>query len=99
MSTWVGLVYFITWIKINASYLSFELQYLTYIIETKSISGKISGNSGMVLFAEINQAPSLYSMLQHIGRVATLELVLRNCLRYLEKTLIMGGGGLASKFM
>ena len=33
MSTWVGLVYFITWIKINASYLSFELQYLTYIIE------------------------------------------------------------------
>ena len=34
-----------------------DLQYLTQIIETKSIPGKIYGNSGMVHFAEINQAP------------------------------------------
>ena len=31
------------------------LQYLTEIIETKSIPGKIYGNSGMIHFAEINQ--------------------------------------------
>ena len=30
---------------------------ITKIIETKSIPGKIYGNSGMVHFAEINQAP------------------------------------------
>ena len=41
------------------------LQYLTYIIETKSIPGQIYENSGMAHFAEINQAPSAYSMLQH----------------------------------
>ena len=41
----------------------------------------------MVLFAEINQAPSPYSMLQHIGKVATPKLVPRNCLRYLQTTL------------
>ena len=34
-----------------------ELQYLTEIIKTKSIPGKISGNSGMVHFAEIDQPP------------------------------------------
>ena len=56
-----------------------ELQYLTYIIKTKSISG----NSGMVHFAEINQRPSPYSMLQHIDRVAIPKLVPRNCPRYL----------------
>ena len=77
-----------------------SLQYLTLIIETKSVLGKISGNSGMVHLAEINQAPSTYSMFRHIGRVATPKLVPRNCLRYLQTTLIMGGGeGLVSEFM
>ena len=38
--------------------------------------------------------PSPYSMLQDIGRVATLKLVSRNrYLRYLQTTLIFGGGG------
>ena len=31
-------------------------------------------------------------MLQHIGRVATPKLVPRNCLIYLQTTLIMGAG-------
>ena len=53
----------------------------------------------MVLFTEINQAPSPYSMLQHIGRVATPKLVPKNCLRYMQTTLIMGGGGSVSEFM
>ena len=53
----------------------------------------------MVHFEDINQAPSPYSMLQDFGRVATPKLVLRNCLRYLQTTLIMGGGGLVSEFM
>ena len=35
-------------------------------------------------------APSPYSMLQDIGRVATPKLVSRNCFRYLQTTLIMG---------
>ena len=65
------------------------LQYLTLIIETKSISGKMYRNSGMVHFPEINKAPSPYSMLQHIGRVETPKLVPRNCLRYLQTTLGM----------
>ena len=56
----------------------------TYI---KSIPGKIYGNSGMVHFADINQAPPPYSMLQDIGRVATPKLVPRNCLRYLQTIL------------
>ena len=38
-------------------------------------------------------------MLQHVWRVATLKLVPRNCLRYLQTTLTMGGGGLVSEFM
>ena len=38
--------------------------------------------------------PPLCSILQHIGRVVTPTLVPRNCLRYFQKTLIMGGGGL-----
>ena len=63
-------------------------------METKSIPGKIYENSGMVHFAEINQAPPPYSILQYIDRVATPKLVSRNCLRYLQTTLIMGGGGL-----
>ena len=33
----------------------------------------------MVHFAEINQAPFPNSILQHIGRVATLKLVPRTC--------------------
>ena len=57
------------------------------------------GNSGMVHFAEINQTPSPYSMLQHIIRVATPKLVPRNYLRYLQTTLIMGRRGLVSEFM
>ena len=61
--------------------------------------GKIYENSGMIHFAEINQAPSPYSMLQHIERVATLKLVPRTCLRYLQGTLIIGGGGLVSEFL
>ena len=42
----------------------------------------------MAHFAEINQAPSPYSMLQHIGRVATLKLVPRNWLKYLQTTML-----------
>ena len=42
------------------------------------------GNSGLVHFAEINQAPSPYSMLQNIGREATPTPDPRNCLRYLH---------------
>ena len=57
-----------------------------------SIPGKIYENSGMVRFADINQAPSPYSMLQDIERVATPKLVPRNCLSYLQTTLIMRGG-------
>ena len=41
----------------------------------------------MVNFAKINEAPSPYSMLQHIERVATAKLVTKNCLQYLETTL------------
>ena len=51
----------------------------------------------MVHFAEINQAPRPYTLLQYIGRVATPTLVPRNCIRYLKTTFIMGGGGLDSK--
>ena len=57
---------------------------VTKIIETKSIPEKIYGNSGMVFFAEINQAPSPDSLLQDIRRVATPKLVPRNCFRYLQ---------------
>ena len=56
------------------------------------IPEKISGNSGIVHVAEINQPPLLYSMLPHIVRVATSKLVPRNCPRYLQTTLNMGGG-------
>ena len=52
-----------------------------------------------VPLCEINQAPSPYSLLQHIGRVATPNLVPRNCLRYLQTILIMERGGLVSEFM
>ena len=53
----------------------------------------------MVHFAEINQAPPPYSMLQYIDRVATPKFVPRKCLSYLQTTLIMGGGGLVSEFI
>ena len=53
----------------------------------------------MVYFAEITQAPSLYSMLQNVGKVETLKLVPTNCLRYLQTTLTMGEKGLVSQFM
>ena len=46
----------------------------------------------MVLFAEINPAPPVYSMLQHIGKVASPKLAPRNCLRYLQTTFIMVEG-------
>ena len=38
-------------------------------------------------------------MLQDIGGVAKPKLVPRNRLRYLQTTLVMGGGGLVSEFM
>ena len=53
----------------------------------------------MVHFEETNQTPSCYLILQHTGRVATPKLVPRHCLRYLQTTLIMGGGRLVSEFM
>ena len=49
----------------------------------------------MVHFSEISQAPPLYSMLQHIGRVSTSKLASGNCLRYLQTTLTMGERGIA----
>ena len=39
-----------------------NLQYLTKIIETKSSSGKMFGNFGIVHFAEINHVSPLNSM-------------------------------------
>ena len=54
-----------------------------------SIPGKILGNSGLGHFAEISHAPPTYSILQHIGRVATPKLAPRNCLRYLQTTLYL----------
>ena len=39
--------------------------------QTKSNPGNIAGNSGMVYFADKNQAPSFYSM--HTGRIATTK--------------------------
>ena len=58
-------------------------------------SWKISGNSGMAHFAETNHAPSPYLMLQHIARVAPPKLALRNCLRYLQRALIIGRSGVS----
>ena len=46
----------------------------------------------MFHFAKRNQAPPSYSVLQHIARAPALKLVPRNCLRYLQRTLIMGKG-------
>ena len=53
----------------------------------------------MVYFAEINQVPFLYSVLQDIVRVATAKLLPTNCLRNLQTTLILGEQGLVSEFM
>ena len=47
----------------------------------------------MVHFVEIIQAPPPPL------KLATPKLVSRNCLRYLQTTLIMGGGELVSEFM
>ena len=63
------------------------------------IPGKFFVNSGMVIFAEINQVLSPYSMFQDIGRVVTPKLVPRNCVRYLQATLIIRGVGLVSECM
>ena len=41
--------------------------------------------------AEINQAPFPYTMLQHIGRVATPELVPRNKSQILANNIDHGG--------
>ena len=46
----------------------------------------------MAHFAEINQVSSPYLMLQYIGEVTSTRLVPRNCLRYLQTTLMMEGG-------
>ena len=51
------------------------------------------------LLCRNKSGPSPYSMLQHIGRVATPKLVATDCLRYLQTTLIMGGGVLVSEIM
>ena len=48
---------------------------------------------------EINEVPSPYSMLQHIGRVATPKLMPRTCLTYLQTILIMWEGRLVLEFM
>ena len=53
----------------------------------------------MVHLAKTNHVPPPCSMLQYIGRVATSTLMPRNCLRYLQTTLAMEGGGLVSEFM
>ena len=50
-----------------------------------------------IFFSEINQAPSPYSMLQHIDKLATQKLVPRNCLRHWQTIRIMGRGGLVSE--
>ena len=62
------------------------------LLRLKSIPEKIYENSGMVHLTEISQAPFPYSIMQHIGRVATPNLVPRHCLRNLQTTLIMGEG-------
>ena len=77
----------------NKNLLMLYLQYLTQIIETKSIAGKIHGNSWMVHFAELNQTPPLLNV-EHVGRIATPKLVQGKCLRYLQTTLIMGERGI-----
>ena len=53
----------------------------------------------MVPFAEINQEPTSYSMLQHIGRIVVPKFGSRNCFGYLQATLIMEQGRLVSEFM
>ena len=58
----------------------------------------MGGISEMVQFAEVNHVFSPYLMLQDIGRVAR-KLVPRHCLRYLQTTLITGGGELVSEFL
>ena len=45
------------------------------------------------------QCVSRFVILQHLGRVATPTLVSKNCFKYLQTTLIMGGGELVSKLV
>ena len=78
----------------NKNLLMLYLQYLTQIIGTKSIAGKIHGNSCRILhFAELNQTPPLLNV-EHVGRIATPKLVQGKCLRYLQTTLILGERGI-----
>ena len=72
-------------------------RYLTKILETKSIPGKNYKNFGMIHFVETNQVSFPNSILQHIGIVATLKLVSRRCLRYLQTTLIWWEGDWSQK--
>ena len=44
----------------------------------------------MIFSVEKSQVPFLYSMLHQVGRVTKSKLVPKNCLRYLQATLIMG---------
>ena len=53
----------------------------------------------MVHFTEINPSPPPYSMMQPFGRVATPNLVPRNCFRNLQTTLEMKQWALISEFM
>ena len=46
----------------------------------------------MVYFAVAGRALSLYPMLHHTSGVATLKFLPRNCLRFLQTTMIMGEG-------
>ena len=69
--------------------LNISLQYLTKIIYTKSIPGKIFGNSGMIHFVETSQAPTPHT---------------EACAKKLHQTLpqtvlIIWRGGLVSEFV
>ena len=54
---------------------------------------KIYRNFGKIHLEERDQFSAPFTMLQYIGRAAVPKFVPRNCLRYFETTLIMGGGG------
>ena len=85
------------WVWDSGPYHWHTISHINYWDQVNS--WKISWNLGMVHFAEINQDPPPYSILQHMRRVATRKLVPRNCLRHLQTTLIMGWGALVSEFM
>ena len=54
------------------------------------------GNSGMVHFAEINQAPSSYSNVVAYGQSSNTKVCAKKLSQILA--LIIGGGGLVSEF-